>query len=197
MPRKYGIVLVFDDETNRKAMELSAKYLPQAEDPAFMLGLDANVPHLSLLHIMLEDAMVARCLASLKFALRGRPAIDGTFDAVRSHFRYLFWDGPKTGPLARLQLNIVSACAHLRAGPCKISWPLNSERRAMLRRYGYPNVGGCFNPHLTLRTVREEFAHTTFEEGEWRWRSDHVAFCHAADDGAMLSVIERLPLLAP
>ncbi len=152
----FGIVLLFDAPTNNHAIALSGS-CEDVEDRDFVLGRERNLPHLSMIHLELDEAGLAKVEAKLpKLAdeLRGKP-LNGSFSSIRNFGNWLFWLTPATPALLALHNRTVDACAPLRSRPLEAStnWMTPAQLR-MYKAHGCWFVKDAWNPHLTLQVLR-------------------------------------------
>jgi hypothetical protein len=199
----YGIVLLLDEETNRKAIALSRGYRQSARYPDFILGENANVPHLSMIHLELESDGVRKAASRLEpmaadhlVHAAGRK-VAGTFDTVsasKPDSPWVFWNTSRTAELIDLHATVVEAAAPLRSGAVSISWPMDLEQERMHVRYGYPSVMRCFQPHVTLGLLRDDAVPVFTEIVTHPWTATALVLARIGAHGAVTEVLERYPL---
>ena len=193
----YGIVLLFDTETNERAIALSEEYRRAGEDPDFVLGRERNLPHLSLLHLELETAAVVEMAAALREvrkALLYRP-LTGAFSSVRGFATWCWWLTPATPELLALHERAVDLCAPLRSGPL-IERPerMTEAQERMYETYGCWFVKDAWNPHLTLQVVRPIHAGLCGGEVFQPWKAVSIALARMGKFGSVQEVIHRSSL---
>lgn len=198
----YGVVLLLDDASTEKAIWLSQRYWSAAEDNAFVLGKDTNIPHLSMLHLELDG----RGVGNIRFWLEGVtalaadalpeevPAPSGRFDRVLLRDQWLFWMTPKSEPLVALHETCVEVLSGYRCRDVDITWSMNEAQRRMHRRYGYPAVMECFEPHVTLGFLRKDSIDEVEEIAPFEWTAEWLALAEIGDRGRVVRIVAKYPL---
>lgn len=157
--RQYAVVLLFDSETDRKAVALSETHLPMAKDKSFRLDVVRAIPHLSHLHVMLDDEGAERAKDELDriAAMSGLPPA-GVFEELRvTYDTWLFWTTPLTPELKAQHEAVVAAVAPLRRGKVPVNWKMSELKARMHEEHGFPNVLEAFDPHVTIQILQEKF----------------------------------------
>jgi len=199
----YGIVLLLDRETTQKAIELSRKYIELADDPNFVLGTEINVPHISMIHLELDDRGLSVVSALVEMSIKGYLArartdgLGGVFDTVATttpQSSWLFWNTPLADDLFTLHRLLVVRTSFVRNKDVYIRRPMNEAQRHMHQLYGYPYVMECFNPHITLGVTRKEFAGYDGGSVIQPWKADALALAEIGDRGRVARIIRRMPL---
>lgn len=192
----HGIVLLFDENTSHHAFRLNRKYRHLAVDPGFTLGTHHNLPHLSLLHLELDDAGVGKAretLVEVSQALGGR-GLDGSFGSIRAFGTWCWWQTPYT-PLLLLELHhrAVDLCAPLRLGPLRDPpQEMSAAQERMYREHGCWFVKDAWNPHLTLQVLRPEYAGLNGGEAFQPWRATSIALARMGKFGSAQDIVARV-----
>lgn len=189
----YGIVMLFDQGTRATAIKLSARFDGIAGSgvvkPFLLYSSNGEgQPHMSHLHLKLDEAGVAACEQKLDRITATTRPFGGSFGSIRVRSgTWLFWLAPRTPELNALHARIITECAPLRCGDVTISWAMNDGQQATHRRYGYPSCGLMFDPHITLHVLEpghDDFTREVFQE----YRATGLALAEMGPHGR----IERL-----
>lgn len=155
-----GIVLLFDELTDRLAC-LHARNVDRAHvaDGFLPLGRGA-IPHLSLYHLVLLPHKLEAAYALVEEIASGFRAdgVGGTLSSIRRFGQAVFWLTARTPEIDRLHHRVVDALSAMRDGDVPIAWEMDADQREMRAAYGFPLVKRCFNPHVTLCVLTSEFA---------------------------------------
>jgi hypothetical protein len=200
----YGIVLTLDPATTQEAIAISQRYQVQAENQSLVLGNRTNVPHISMIHVSLDQQGLQQVSVALlatvdtfRQTMDGR-SLEGTFSELKTPgpaSTWLFWNTARTPEMNALHDLAVRGFAPLRNRDIDITWPMNPAQQLMHQQYGYPSVMQCFNPHVTIGILRKEFAGCDAGPQSWPWKADGLAIAEVAHGtGAVTRIIEKVSL---
>lgn len=201
MITRYGIVLLFDDATMKRAISLSEDTRDKGEDPSYVLGTRTNIPHLTLFQLLIDDKEIEGAAEKIREAItpilwpQGELApLYGEFYRVKAYYEFLFWDSNRFWPLNQLHKAVVEVAAPLRQGDIRPNWPIKPDQEENIRRYGYSAVGNRFHPHITLRRVRSEFTGKISYKTDHEWMASHIAIARTVDNGVLTEVDFTIPI---
>jgi hypothetical protein len=148
----YNIALLPSDALAQKAVSLSHEL--EAHDTLFTLGERKNLPHLSLYMVQIPSTGLVVARAALTRLATQTKAFTLTTKGYSQSRGYIDVTYNKSPALSSLQMEVIDAVANVRGGTHEeyvqsLSVMLPTAR-LNVERYGYPNVGSLFRPHLTF-----------------------------------------------
>lgn len=185
---QYGLVLLLDERTQRRATEISGEY---EEGNAIHLG-GAHAPHITLYHAKLLDvprAFVGAVLEPLRPLL---PIALSFTEVSESGGKFLFWHMKRTSKLVRAHEDALILSAYFdprgvqQAEKEKID--LTPAQRVKVRLFGYPHVRELWRPHVTVGYFPEGCNIKTRPEA-FRGSVVQAAFVRIGDFGTISEVI--------
>lgn len=161
MVKNYNIVIDASEGVADSAREVSGFAMKHLSGACFELDKTSHIPHLTLLHIALEESVLPQVILMLK-------SITENFEPfLLRHATYRLVDGRWLDmsyeidePLMKLHQAILAIIAPLRVrtpeGEQKEEWSdLSPERQENLELYGSAEVARLYRPHLTLTRFAE------------------------------------------
>lgn len=190
-----GVVILFDEATETRAIRLSREFQRFAADPHFSLGRRRFLPHLSLFHLRVRRDRELELAGRIeKVASLGR-WVTGMLGPVRASHTLLFWETERTVELDQLHRHAVETLAPLRSENIVVSSPLTKKETALAEQYGYPFVLEAYHPHITLQALREEHAGYDGGSRAHKWRARSLALAELGRHGCVVAVRREISLL--
>ncbi len=171
----YDIVLLPGGSVTQKAIRLSEK-LSQHYDTRFTLGKESNYPHYSLYMAQLDKHSAEKAKHHLAEIASAFPIFD--LEATK------YWQDPEEGffeiqykrtpALIALQNHIIASINPLRKGRFLDFYPpgytkeelekqLTGNALEQLYKYGYPEIGEDYRPHMTFTRLTQSAIATTID----------------------------------
>ncbi|MCW1888656.1 MAG: 2'-5' RNA ligase family protein [Candidatus Moranbacteria bacterium] len=161
MVKNYNIVIDASDEVSLVAREVSRFALEEIGGAFFELDESVHIPHLTLLHIALEESALPRVALMLESIAENFEPFLLRQDKYRLvDNRWLDMSYELDEPLMKLHQAVLAIIAPLRVrtpeGEQKEDWSdLSPERQENLELYGSAEVARLYRPHLTLTRFKE------------------------------------------
>lgn len=152
------IVLLPDPTLAQRAVTFSEQLTKY--ETVSTLHANGPVPHVSLYMTQLKAADMERAQKLLADIAAHTRVFNLTANGYWLNARYFDADYARTDELIALQTAVVDAINPIRDGMRKKDKPrlLSAEglARENLEKYGYPNIGELFRPHMTLTRFADE-----------------------------------------
>jgi 2'-5' RNA ligase len=170
MIKNYNIVIDASASVATSAREVSRFASQEIGGTFFELDDTLHIPHLTLLHIALEESVLPQVALMLESIAENFEPFLLRQDKYRLvDTRWLDMSYQIDEPLMKLHQAILAIIAPLRVrteeGEQTEDWSdLSPERQENLELYGSSEVGRLYRPHLTLTRFRESREESLLEE---------------------------------
>jgi hypothetical protein len=170
-------------------------------DKLYELGKSTMVPHLSLYMTQLKTAdfdRVANILSDIANRTNVFNLHASNYGAAEGYFEVGY---ERTDALDALQLEVVEAVNPIRDGMrTKDKVRMESASgiaREHFERYGYPNIGELFRPHISFtRFTHDYHPEVTQDYVTFSGSFTKLALCEMGDNGTCVRLIASFPLIS-
>lgn len=161
MAKNYNIVIDASEVVAESARQVSRYTMEHLPGACFELDKTSHIPHITLLHIALEESVLSQVILMLESITENFEPFPLRQDSYRLvDGRWLDMSYEIDEPLMKLHQAILAIIAPLRVrtpdGEQKEEWSdLSPERQENLELYGSAEVARLYQPHLTLTRFQE------------------------------------------
>ncbi len=153
-------ILPSNDITNltiKLSQQLSKNYSTE-----FVLNQKDCIPHLSLYHVGIPKKNYTIIISKFEKLIKSLKSFHIDIGGYKNLDTFLFWSIKKTEVLINFQNQIIKKVNPIREGMQRMSideWKndlsLSDDQLINVKKFGYPMVEKCFDPHITITRFKD------------------------------------------